>query len=275
MPSLPGFAFSGPTREAGWTTGRIARAFAELMRRLGYERYGVQGGDWGSFVAAELGRVDREHVIGVHLNGPTMGFIPFGPVSPEEAGTFTDAERARLKRLQASTAGPGNGYFEIQAQGPQTIAYALNDSPVGQLAWIVEKFREWGHAASVPEDVIDRDHMLTNVMLYWLTVTAGSAARLYYETSHAAGWNLARVEVPTGVAVFAEDFALRRYGERGTISCTGPSSTGADTSRRWRSRTSSPMTCGRSSGPSGARVRIPADTASRRTPTLRARQAVS
>ena len=215
IPSIPGHGFSGPTHQAGWTTDRVAKAWAELMARLGYQRYGAQGGDWGAFVAPQLGRVDPDHVVGVHLNAATFGFIPFGPVDPEELATFTDAEKQRLERLNTSTAGPGNGYFEVQANRPQTLAYPLTDSPVGQLAWIVERFKEWTHAAEVPEDAVDRDQLLTNVMLYWLTGTAGSSARLYYDNLHADFVPPQPVTTPTGVAVFAEDYAIRRYGERG------------------------------------------------------------
>jgi pimeloyl-ACP methyl ester carboxylesterase len=215
IPSIPGYGFSGPTRETGWTTNRVARAWAELMARLGYARYGAQGGDWGAFISPELGRIDPDRVVGVHLNAATMGFIPFGPVDPEQLASFTDAEKARLERLATSTAGPGNGYFEVQATRPQTLAYALTDSPVGQLAWIMEKFKEWTHAAEVPEDAVDRDQLLTNVMLYWVTQTANSAARLYYENLHAGSFGQPPGTTPTGVAVFAEDYAIRRYGERG------------------------------------------------------------
>ncbi len=214
IPSMPGHGFSGPTREAGWTTGRVARAWATLMARLGYERYGAQGGDWGAFVSPELGRIDPDHVVGVHVNAATMGFIPFGPVDPDELATFSGAEKARLERLETTTAGPGNGYFDLQATRPQTLAYGLTDSPVGQLAWIVEKFKEWTHAADVPEDAIDRDQLLTNVMLYWLTGTANSSARLYYENLHAGSRGQQPGTTPTGVAVFAEDYAIRRYAER-------------------------------------------------------------
>jgi epoxide hydrolase len=214
IPSIPGYGLSGPTRQAGWTTGRVARAWAELMARLGYGRYCAQGGDWGAFVTPELGRVDADHVVGVHVNAATFGFMPFGPVDPDELATFTDAEKARMERLGSSTGGPGNGYFEIQATRPQTIAYALTDSPVGQLAWIVEKFKEWTHAADVPEDAVDRDQLLTNVMLYWLTGTANSSARFYYENMHDTGsWGQPPATTPTGVAVFAEDYAIRRYAE--------------------------------------------------------------
>jgi pimeloyl-ACP methyl ester carboxylesterase len=214
IPSLPGYGLSGPTHQIGWTTDRVATAWAELMARLGYQRYGAQGGDWGAFVAPQLGRIDPDHLVGVHLNAATFGFIPFGPVDPEELACFTDADRARLDRLVTSTAGPGNGYFEVQATRPQTLAYALTDSPVGQLAWIVERFKEWTWAAEVPEDAVDRDQLLTNVMLYWLTGTARSSAELYYENAHAGFSGQQPGTTPTGVAVFAGDYAIRRYAER-------------------------------------------------------------
>jgi epoxide hydrolase len=214
IPSLPGYGLSGPTHQIGWTTDRVATAWAELMARLGYQRYGAQGGDWGAFVAPQLGRIDPDHLVGVHLNAATFGFIPFGPVDPDELASFTDAERARLERLNTSTAGPGNGYFEVQATRPQTLAYALTDSPVGQLAWIVERFKEWTWAAEVPEDAVDRDQLLTNVMLYWLTGTARSSAELYYENTHAGFSGQQPGTTPTGVAVFAGDYAIRRYAER-------------------------------------------------------------
>jgi pimeloyl-ACP methyl ester carboxylesterase len=209
IPSLPGFGYSSPVREPGWDSHRIAGAFAELMRVLGYERYGAQGGDFGAFVAPDLGRVDPDHVVGVHVNAATMGFIPFGDLPPEEEAELTDTERARIARMKHFLS-EGNGYFQIQATRPQTLAHALVDSPVGQLAWIVDKFEEWTHG----EDAVDRDRLLTNVMLYWLTGTAGSAANLYYESMHPKNWPTPSA-VPTGVAVFAEDIAIRRYAERG------------------------------------------------------------
>ena len=214
IPSIPGYGFSGPTHQPGWTTDRVARAWSELMRRLGYRRYGAQGGDWGAFIAPAMGGADPDHVAGVHVNAATMGFIPFGPVAPEEAATLTDAERARLERL-GRFLGDGNGYFQIQATRPQTLAYGLADSPVGQLAWIAEKFKEWTSSARErPEDAVERDHLLTNVTVYWLTNTAGSSGRLYYENMHAGSWSREPATTPTGVAVFAEDVAIRRYAER-------------------------------------------------------------
>jgi pimeloyl-ACP methyl ester carboxylesterase len=212
IPSLPGFGFSGPVTEPGWGSRRMAAALAELMRQLGYRRYGAQGGDYGAFVGPDLGRVDPEHVIGIHVNAATMGFIPFGDIPEQDQATFTDLEKQRVQRLQHYMT-DGNGYFQIQSTRPQTLSYALTDSPAGQLAWIVEKFKEWtnsGHA--LPEDAIPRDEILADVSVYWFTGTAGSAANMYYETMHSGDWPTPS-GVPTGVAVFAEDVAIRRYAE--------------------------------------------------------------
>jgi epoxide hydrolase len=212
IPSLPGFGFSGPVTEPGWGSRRMAAALAELMRQLGYRRYGAQGGDYGAFVGPDLGRVDPEHVIGIHVNAATMGFIPFGDIPEQDQATFTDLEKQRVQRLQHYMT-DGNGYFQIQSTRPQTLSYALTDSPAGQLAWIVEKFKEWtnsGHA--LPEDAIPRDEILADVSVYWFTGTAGSTANMYYETMHSGDWPTPS-GVPTGVAVFAEDVAIRRYAE--------------------------------------------------------------
>ena len=213
IPSLPGFGFSGPVTEPGWGPRRMASALAALMGRLGYERYGAQGGDYGAFIAPDLGRVDPEHVIGIHVNAATMGFIPFGDVPEEEQATFTPVEQERLRRLQ-NYMSEGNGYFQIQSTRPQTLSYALTDSPAGQLAWIVEKFKEWTNTGlALPEDAIPRDEILADVSVYWFTGTAGSTANLYYESMHSGDWPTPS-PVPTGVAVFAEDIAIRRYAER-------------------------------------------------------------
>jgi epoxide hydrolase len=215
IPSLPGFGFSVPLSEAGWNTERIARAWAELMSQLAYERYGAQGGDFGAFVAPDLGRAAPDRVVGVHVNAATYGFIPYGELSEEELATLTDAEKARIERLNNYT-NDGSGYFQIQATRPQTLAYGLTDSPVGQLAWIGEKFKEWTFPSTeLPENAVDRDHMLTNVMLYWLTGTAGSSAQIYYESMHSSAWHQEPATTPTGVAVFAEDIAIRRHAEYG------------------------------------------------------------
>ncbi|HKE63968.1 MAG TPA: epoxide hydrolase [Micromonosporaceae bacterium] len=215
IPSIPGFGFSPAPTEPGWDARRVARAFAQLMARLGYQRYGAQGGDLGALVSPDLGRVDPEHVAGVHVNAATMGFIPLGGPSEAEVAEFTDGERARLARMRAYLS-DGSGYFQIQATRPQTLAFALTDSPIGQLAWIVEKFYEWTHGDGMPEDAIDRDRLLTNVMLYWLSGAAGPSADMYYENMHSGNWPTAS-GVPTGVAVFTEDVSIRRYADQANV----------------------------------------------------------
>lgn len=214
IPSLPGFGFSGPTRDRGWNVQRTARAWAELMRRLGYERYGAQGGDIGALVSPALGRVAPESVVGVHVNAASVGFIPLGPVDEEARAGLDERELRSLAKIAEFTT-DGFGYNALQSTRPQTLAYALTDSPVGQLAWIMEKFQAWTHpSAPLPEDAIDRDTLLTNVMLYWLTGTAGSAARMYYENAHVMDWfPVTDSGVPTAVANFAEDVAIRRWSE--------------------------------------------------------------
>ena len=207
IPSIPGSGFSGPTGEAGWDTNRVTRAFAELMNRLGYDRYGAQGGDTGAVISPGLGRLNPDTVVGVHANGLSA----FTEVDPDEVAELTEAERARVERLQYLKT-EQSGYAMIQITRPQTLAHGLHDSPAGQLAWIVEKFKEWTDpAAELPEDAVDRDLLLTNVMLYWLTGTAGSSANSYYETAHAGAWGASeRSTVPTGVAVFPLDVSIRR-----------------------------------------------------------------
>ena len=212
IPSMAGFGWSSPLADAGWDSMRNARAFATLMAELGYERYGVQGGDYGAFVGPDLGRVAPENVIGVHVNAATFGFIPFGPVAEEDQATMTEVERERLARLGNWNA-EQDGYFRIQATRPQTLSYGLNDSPVGQLAWIVEKFKEWTNSGkALPEDAVARDHILTDVAVYWFTGTAGSSADMYWESMHGGNWPTPS-PVPTGVAAFAEDVSIRRFGE--------------------------------------------------------------
>jgi pimeloyl-ACP methyl ester carboxylesterase len=213
IPSIPGFGLSGPTSDIGWSEPRVAGAFAELMQRLGYQRYGAQGGDVGAGISADLGRVDPERVVGVHVNAATVGFMPFPPLPEAELAELTEAEQARVERIGRFMS-EDFGYAQLQSTRPQTLAYGLTDSPVGQLAWIAEKFPYFTHDVEVSRGVVDPDRVLTNVMLYWLTGTAGSSGRLYYETSHPGHWPQPS-PVPTGVAVFAEDIAIRRYAEQG------------------------------------------------------------
>lgn len=209
-PSIPGFGFSGPTQEAGWDMSRIASAWQELMSRLGYERYGAQGGDTGSVISPILGRIDAGHVVGVHVNGG-LGF-PSG--DPAEFASLNEAEQARLAAMQQQMQ-DGAGYAIIQSTRPQTLGVGLSDSPAGQLAWIVEKFKEWTDPAfELPEEAVDRDQMLTNISLYWFTGTATSSARLYKEGQASWGQQAERSEVPSGVAVFPGDFGIRPIAER-------------------------------------------------------------
>jgi epoxide hydrolase len=212
IPALPGFGFSGPVADAGWTTNRIARVWAELMRRLGYERFAAQGGDIGAGVSVELGRVAPDRVIGVHVNGDS-GSLPPLPMPDEERASLTDLERDRVARVEAFMQ-EEFGYIAIQSTRPQTLGYGLVDSPVALLAWIMDKFREWTHPRHVlPDEIVDRDRLLTNVMLYWLTGTAASAAYVGYAQDE--GWGpKANSGVPTGVIVFAHDIGIRRYAEQ-------------------------------------------------------------
>jgi len=198
IPSLPGFGFSGPTHEKGWNRHRVARAWAELMRRLGYERYGAHGNDAGSYVAPEVGRTDPEHVIGVHVT--QLFSFPSG--DPAELDGLTEQELEYLQFLKFFNDNM-SAYAKLQETAPQNLAHALADSPAGQLAWSAQLL------AGTSEE-----HLLTNATLYWLTNTAASAARLYYEDNHTEH-PTEPTTAPTGLASFAFDFTpLRRFAER-------------------------------------------------------------
>jgi pimeloyl-ACP methyl ester carboxylesterase len=190
----------------------MAEAFLELMTRLGHERFGVHGGDTGSAVGPQIGRLAPDRVVGVHVNA----LVTIPSDDPDDLAALTESERERLARHREFRE-TGMGYAQIQGTRPQTLAYALTDSPVGQLAWIVEKFKEWTDPrAALPEDAVDRDRLLTNVMLYWLTGTARSSASSYFERFRdPAAWRPAPPSgVPTGVAVFPTDVSIRRFAER-------------------------------------------------------------
>ena len=214
IPSLPGFGFSSPIVESGWSKAEIATAWAELMSRLGYERYGAHGGDIGSGVSPDIGRAAPARVVGVHVNGGP-GPMPKFPVPEKIRAQLGNSDRTRLQMIEELfSRGDGTGYIAIQSTRPQTLAYGLVDSPVGQLAWIMEKFREWTYPQeALPEQIIDLDHLLTNVMIYWLTGTAGSAAYVGY--AQGLGWDEMKPNsgVPTGAIVFAADFGLRYFAE--------------------------------------------------------------
>jgi len=204
-PSLPGYAFSTPLSATGWTMGRTARAWAELMRRLGYQRYGVHGGDIGAGVSGLVAGLDGEHVTGVHVvtdpltAAATATFLP-GMADRFDAGD--PAGKLILGRMDAFRK-EGSGYLAIQNSRPQTIGYGLADSPLLQLAWIAEKVHEW---TDLP---VDRDQLLTTVSLYWFTGSGASAAHTLYEQAHSSDWG-APPAVPQGFAVFGADETVRR-----------------------------------------------------------------
>lgn len=198
IPSLPGFGFSGPTHDKGWNRYRTARAWAELMRRLGYPRYGAHGNDTGALVAPEVGRADPEHVIGVHVT--QLFSFPSG--DPAELAGLSDDELGYLRFLQFFT-DEMSAYAQLQRTTPQNLAHALADSPAGQLAWVAQLL-----------GTTDDEHVLTNATIYWLTDTAASSARFYYEDHHAEH-PTDPTTTPTGLASFAHDFTpLRRFAER-------------------------------------------------------------
>jgi microsomal epoxide hydrolase len=191
IPSLPGYAFSAPTAEIGWSPRRIAEAFGVVMTDLGYERFGVQGGDWGSIIACNVADLFPERVVGLHVN-----FLTVPPPKGEARQEPTDSSR----RFDAA----GSGYSQIQGTKPQTIGYLLEDSPAGLAGWIVEKFREWSDCDGDVERSFTKDQMLTNIMLYWVNTAATSSARLYWEMRQAGVDSVPHgpVTVPTGVANF-------------------------------------------------------------------------
>nr|WP_279582561.1 alpha/beta hydrolase [Fodinicola feengrottensis] len=199
IPSLPGYGFSGPTKERGWHSRRIAAAWAELMRRLGYSSYGVVGNDIGSQVSVELGRLVPEQVVGVHVQQ-----IWSFPLSEADRVGLSEQDLEYLEGHETFERVMG-AYNMLQSQQPQTLAHALADSPAGLLAW-----------KSQLQRALDADFILTNVMIYWLTGTAGSAMRLYFEqTQLDAGPRPEPTTVPVGLAQFADDFhSMRRFSER-------------------------------------------------------------
>jgi pimeloyl-ACP methyl ester carboxylesterase len=203
LPSLPGYGFSDKPEAPGWRVERIADAWAALMARLGYDRYGAQGSDWGTSISALLGQRDREHVLGIHL------MPPLAPPDPDTFDDLTQAERAALDDLERASEWE-SGYSQEHASRPQTIGYSLTDSPAGLAAWIVEKFRAWTDCDGHPENAITRDELLDNLMLYWLPRTGASSARLYWESIRQVnewigGAVTDTVDVPTGCSIFPKE----------------------------------------------------------------------
>ncbi len=193
-PSIPGYGWSGPTRSPGWDVRRVAETWKGLMARLGYERYGAQGGDWGSMISSQLAALDAEHVCGLHLN-MVIGMPGEGELSAEEQADL-DATTAFMN--------VGSAYQQIQGKNPQTLGYGLTDSPVGLAGWIVEKFHHWTHHPDGDlETAVTRDQILTNLTVYWVTKTINSSVRLYFESQRSGRFPpFERVTVPTGCAIF-------------------------------------------------------------------------
>jgi epoxide hydrolase len=210
VPSIPGFGFSTPVRQAGWELGRTTAAFAELMARLGYSRYGAHGGDIGAGVAGRLGATEAAHVVGtiVVTDPGSLGLAGEQFPIPDD---LTEEELARVEQ-ERTTWREERGYLDLQSHRPETIAAALTDSPVGQLAWIVEKFQTWTNPASkTPDEAVDRDQLLTNISLYWFTRSGATAARFLCEAAHSNLDWVAPSGVPSGWVVFNTEPIMRRF----------------------------------------------------------------
>jgi epoxide hydrolase len=213
-PSLPGYGFSDQPTRPGWGVQHIAAAWTVLMARLGYERYGAQGSDWGTSISASVGQQDPDHVAGIHLTPP------LAPPDPATFNDLTQRERAALASMKRSAEWE-SGYSQEQSTRPQTIGYALVDSPAALCAWIIEKFWAWTDCDGHPENVLTRDELLDNLMLYWLPGTGASSARLYWESSRLVNeWIFGptddTVAVPTGCSIFPKEIQRpsRRWAEK-------------------------------------------------------------
>ena len=206
VPSLPGYGYSGKPSAPGWNLTRVAAAWDELMLRLGYDRYGAQGGDWGALLTNMMARDFADHLTGIHLNLPVLDFAAFdmGDLTPEEqkglAGVGTHAR-------------DGRGYAEMQSTRPQTLGYGLTDSPAAQCAWIVDKYWAWTDCDGDPDRALTREQMLDNISVYWFTGTASSSARMYWENRDRT--DAVPIAVPAGLSVFPREIITvsRRMAE--------------------------------------------------------------
>ncbi|MEE8556394.1 MAG: epoxide hydrolase family protein [Myxococcota bacterium] len=211
-PSLPGYGFSDPPREPGFDVRAMAETLAKLMSQLGYTRYGIQGGDWGAILASHLGLIDASRLCGIHLN-----MVVAGPPAGEDATAGLDSNELAALAEMAEFRKEETGYQAIQGTRPQTLGYALNDSPAGLAAWIVEKFRAWSDCGGDPEQRFTKDELLTNIMIYWASASITSSMRLYCESRRSGRFGLLdqRVEVPTGCALFPKEIFRppRRWAE--------------------------------------------------------------
>jgi len=211
VPCLPGYGFSGKPSEAGTSVEKIASMWGELMRRLGYDRYVAQGGDWGSMITLSIGMTETRHCAGIHVNMPIVA------PDPDTMDNLTEREQAALTDMGAY-GDKGSGYSKQQSTYPQTLGYALADSPVGQMAWIVEKFYNWTDCeldgSKHPENVLSKDELLDNVMFYWLNNAGASSARLYWESFNNPG--MEPISIPVGCSIFPKEIfrSSRRWAEQ-------------------------------------------------------------
>jgi len=195
VPSLPGYGFSDKPARSGWNLERIGRAWIELMARLRYDRYVAQGGDWGAAVTTTMARLRPKALAGIHLNMVS--------VRPQAVSQNPSPEEQDAQAALASYVRTQSGYSSQQATKPQTLGYALADSPAGQAMWIYEKLQSWTECGGDPESILTRDEILDDIMLYWLPNAAASSARLYWESFR--GFNQTGVEVPTGISLFPKE----------------------------------------------------------------------
>jgi epoxide hydrolase len=207
-PSLPGFGFSDKPSRTGWNIQHIARAWSELMPRLGYQRYAAQGGDWGAAVTMYIGVQDPANCLGIHMN------LVLAPPDPT-ATDLTEKEKSAVAGMTYYSDWD-SGYSKQQSTRPQTLGYGLTDSPAGQAAWIIEKYQSWMDCDGHPENVLTRDELLDNVMLYWLPATAASSGRLYWESFRDAFARRDPVTIPVGCSIFPKEIfrTSRRYAEK-------------------------------------------------------------
>lgn len=206
-PSLPGYGFSGKPTKTGTSVDKIGAMWGQLMARLGYDKYAAQGGDWGAMVTSAIGIQDTEHCLGIHLNMPIVA------PDPETMSDMTEQEKSALAGIAHYTE-QGSGYSKQQSTRPQTLGYGLTDSPSGQAAWVLEKFHAWTDCNGHPENVLGRDELLDNVMLYWLSGNAASSGRLYWESFNSVAMD--DITIPVGCSIFPKEIfrCSRRWAEK-------------------------------------------------------------
>ncbi len=206
-PSLPGFGFSDKPTKPGWNVEKIGRTWGKLMARLGYDRYVAQGGDWGAIITACMGASETEHCAGIHMN------MPFVAPDPDTMDDLTEFEKSSIEAMQYYWDW-GSGYSKQQSTRPQTLGYGLADSAIGQAAWVMEKYWAWTDCKGHPENVLTRDELIDNVMMYWLPDVGASSARIYWESFN--NIEAKQVSVPAGCSIFPHEIfrASRRWAEK-------------------------------------------------------------